>query len=44
MQLVLVTHRSRTPLKIAHIRAVIGNDEGALELSCVARVYSEVAA
>ena len=44
MQLVLVTHRSRTSLKIADVRAVIGDDERALELPCVSRVYSEIAA
>ena len=44
MQLVLVAHRRRTALKIAHVAVVVGHDERALELARVAGVDAEVAA
>src|SRR5574344_37396 len=44
MELVLIAHRSRTSLKIRHIRIVVGNDERALKLSCIARIDTEITA
>ena len=42
MQLVLITHRGRTAFEIGDVGIVVGNDEGALELSCVAGIDTEV--
>ena len=44
MELVLIAHRSRTSLKIRHIRIIVGNDERALKLSCIAGIDTEITA
>ena len=44
MKLVLVAHRCRTPLEIAYVGVVIGNDERPFELSCPGRVDAEIGA
>ena len=42
MQLVLVTHRSRTAFEIGHVGIVIGNDEGTFELTCIPCIDTEI--
>ena len=42
MQLVLVPHRRRAALEIAHVRAFVGDDERALELPGVPGVDAEI--
>ena len=43
MQLVLVAHRCRAALEVAHIGIIVGDDERALELSRLRRVDAEIA-
>ena len=42
MKLVLVPHRRRTAFEIAHVRALVSDDQRALELAGVGRVDAEV--
>ena len=42
MQLVLVAHRSRAPLHVADIGAVIGNNQCSFELSRISGVDTEI--
>ena len=42
MQLVLVAHRCGAAFEVRYVAVVIGNDERALELSCVGCVDAEV--
>ena len=42
MQLVLVTHRRRTALKVTDITAFVGDDQGPLKLSGIERIDSKV--
>ena len=42
MELILVTDRRGTAFEIADIRALLRNDQGALELACFSRVNAEV--
>ena len=44
MELIFVTHRCGATLEIAHVGAVVGNDECALKLSGVAGVDAEIGA
>ena len=44
MQLVLVAHRCCAAFKIAYVGIVVGNDEGALKLTCVLCVDAEIRA
>src|SRR5713101_4755170 len=42
VELVLIAARSGAPLQITHIGALVGDDEGALELAAVAFVDAEI--
>ena len=44
MQLVLITLRSGTSLKIAYIRPLVCNNKSSLKLACTLGIYTEVAA
>ena len=44
MQLVLITHRSRTALEVRYIAVVIGHDERTLKLARIGRIDAEVGA
>ncbi len=42
VQLIFVTHRRRTALKVAHIRIVIGHNKRALKLARTGRIDAEI--
>ena len=42
VKLVLIAHGCGAPLKVTHIAALVGDDEGPFELACVGRIDTEV--
>ena len=44
VQLVFVAHGGRAAFEVGDVGIVVGNDQGALELSCIAGVDAEIAA